>query len=207
MSHFSSGDWLEFAREVVFPEQRAVMQRHLDDGCHRCLGMTEKWRAVLEVTRRETAYCPPESAVRVVKSAYLPPQRLSPATQATSTARLVFDSFFQPAPAGLRNAMSSSRQIVYEADPFVIDLILDSDPKRKRVCLLGQVLNSKQLDKNAEKIEVALLSEERVVGQTSANRSGEFLFEFSDEKDLRLLINIRAHSPIEIALPGVEVER
>jgi hypothetical protein len=204
MSHFSSDDWLEFAREMVSSEQRAAMQRHLDDACNHCLVITETWRAVLEITRREIAYRPPESAVRVVKSAYLPRQLLSQATHIARMARVVFDSFFQPAPAGLRNAMSSSRQVIHEADPFVIDLIVDSDPKRKRVCLLGQVLNSKEPGKKVEKIEVLLLSGERLVEQTAANRSGEFIFEFSDEKDLRLLINIRAHRAIKIVLPGLE---
>src|SRR5947207_10652996 len=105
MSHFSTGDWLEFAREVVTPEQMALMQRHLDDGCNRCLAIAETWRAVLEVTRREIAYHAPESAVRVVKSAYLPRQLLSPATRVARMARLVFDSLLQPAPAGFRSAM------------------------------------------------------------------------------------------------------
>src|SRR3989449_5449084 len=64
MKHFALEDWADFMREVVEPLQRAAMQRHLDEGCKRCLRAVAVWQSVLDVARQEANNQPPKSAVR-----------------------------------------------------------------------------------------------------------------------------------------------
>jgi hypothetical protein len=97
--------------------------------------------------------------------------------------------------------MPSSRQFLHEAEPFVIDLRVESEPAKKRVWLMGQILNSKRPGKKLEAVDVVLLSGERLVAKAAANPSGEFELEFGDERGLQLFINIRGQRAIGIVLP------
>ena len=201
MLHFSSELWCDFARGVARPEQTSTVQSHLDDGCNECLRTSGIWATVLEITRREVAYSPPVSAVRVVKAAYVAGHRWHWLPRIPRMARLIFDTSLQPAPAAVRSSAAPGRQFLHEAEPYVIDLRVEAEPARKRVSLIGQVLNSKRPDISMEGVDVVLLSGERFVAKTSANSSGEFEFEFGDEKGLQLFINIRGHHAIGIVLP------
>jgi hypothetical protein len=205
MSHFTSEGWCDFARGVAPAEQRALMQRHIEDGCDQCLKISEIWRMVSEITRREISYSPPVTAVVLVKAAYLAEHTWGWLPRVARMARLIFDSSIQPAPATVRSAMAAGRQFLHEAEPYVIDLRVESEAARKRVWLIGQVLNSKEPEAGMDGVEVVLLSGERFVAKTEANSSGEFEFELGDEKGLQLFINIRGNRAIGIALPDSEI--
>jgi hypothetical protein len=204
MSHFSAEGWFDFARGTLSPEQRAPMQSHLDSKCYECFKIFETWQAVLEIVNREAANRPPASAVRFVKAAYVSGRQWRWLPQVARMARLVFDSFRQPA-AAVRSSMPSSRQFLHEAEPFVIDVRVESsEPARKRVWLMGQVLNSEKPDMKIEGVDVVLLNGERLIAKTATNPSGEFEFEYHDERGLQLFINIRGERAIGIVLPDPE---
>ncbi len=203
MSHFSSEDWADIVRGVT-PAKAAMLRSHLDQGCQECHESLETWRIVSACFAREAAYSPPEATVRIVKAAFNSGTRWAWLAQIAQTARLVFDSFQEPTPAMVRASGRPSRQLVHEAEPFVIDLRLQSDPVRKRVSLIGQILNSANPENAINRVDVVLLSGEDVLMKTSANAAGEFDLEFSREGDLRLFINIRGQRAIGIVLPDVE---
>jgi hypothetical protein len=204
MSHFSAEAWFNLARGTLSAAQSAPMQHHLEDGCDQCLKIFEMWQVTLETASREVAYHPPASAVRFVKATYSSERRWGWLPQIARIARLVFDSSRQPSPAAVRGSMPSSRQFLHEAEPFVIDLRVESEPAKKRVWLMGQVLNSEKPGKKIEAVDVVLLSGERLVAKTAANPSGEFELEFGDERGLQLFINIRGQRAIGIVLPDPE---
>ena len=66
MSHFSTETLLDFARGLL-PSPKADEVNHHLEGCKKCRESYDKWRAVMEVGRREKKYRPSESAVRVRK--------------------------------------------------------------------------------------------------------------------------------------------
>ena len=115
----------------------------------------------------------------------------------------MFDSFTQPTPAPVRAAAHASRQLIHEAEPFVIDLRLQSDPARKRITLIGQVLNSRDPKKTVVGVDVILVSDQQLVKQTLANALGEFDLDFGPEPNLQLLINIRGQRAIGLMLPDL----
>ncbi len=201
MSHFSAGQWFEFARDTALSEQKAVMQRHLEDGCQECRNLSGIWSEVLEINRRESDYHPPAGAVRSAKAMFVPERSWKWFPEIAVAARLIFDSIREATPTAVRGSMTSSRQTLQEAMPFVIDLRVECEPARKRVHLIGQVLNSKEPNKNVANVDVFLLKGEHLAAKTAANTSGEFDLEFQDEEDLKLFIDIRGQKVIEIRLP------
>jgi hypothetical protein len=203
MSHFSVESWFDFVRGTTSVEERAEMQNHLDTGCQECIGLSEMWRQVLEVARREQRYQPSPNTVKSVKAAYASegPWRWLP--KRANLARLMYDSFLQPAPVGLRSSGLNSRQFLHEAEPFVIDLRVEREPGQKRISVIGQVLDSRQPEKGIEGVNIVLLSGQELLARTYAKSSGEFSLQFSDGSDLQLFVNIRGQRAIGIVLPDL----
>jgi hypothetical protein len=178
------------------------MQDHLDGECDRCLKTLKTWKTVLETVRREQAYRPSATAVGYVKAAYgSSSTRWRWLPQMAKMARLVFDSSLHPASATVRSSMPSSRQSIHKAEPFVIDLRVESEPAQNRVWLIGQILNSKKPDMRIEGADVVLLSGDALLAKAATNPSGEFALEFDDQKGLQLFINIRPRRAIGVTLP------
>ncbi len=204
MDHFPAEDWVDFVRGVLPSSQSTLMKSHLAQGCLECLKTSQTWGLVLHLSARETNYQPPAGAVRASKAAYVSsrPERWLPAI--ADFARLIFDSSRQASAAMVRSRLPSSRLFLHEAEPFTIDLRLDSDPLRKRISLMGQILNSKEPEEHTARIDVVLLSGEHLVKKTSANAAGEFDLEFTPENNLQLFINIRGQRAIGIVLPDMD---
>ncbi len=201
MDHFPPSNWIDLARGVLPASQTAAIQNHLGESCAECLQSAETWHHVFQVTAREPAYQPPVDTVRIVKAAYAGERPKHWFGGIVNFARLVFDNVTQPIPALVRAASHSSRQVVHEAEPFVIDLRLQSDPARKRITLVGQVLNSKNPQQAVSGVDIVLLSDHQLVKQTLANSLGEFDLDFGPEPNLQLLINIRGQRAIGLMLP------
>jgi hypothetical protein len=162
------------------------------------------WQAVLEHLSQEIRYTPPDHVLRDVQAAYFVHKPWRWLVEIARRAELVFDSFRQPAPAFVRNSTSSSRRLVHEADPFVIDLRLET--VRDRLVLVGQVLNSENPEQPLYGVDILLLDGEDLVERTKASSSGEFEVQCARDRDreLRLFINIRGHRAIGIAIPDEE---
>ena len=205
LEHFPPEDWVDLARNLEPPAKGAQMRAHLELGCDECREAWKVWRLVLELCSREPGYRPVESAVRVGKAAYPGAKSWRWLKTVAEFAQLRFDSFLQPAPTMVRASGSQTRQLVHRADPYVIDLRLESDPLRgARTFLMGQILNSKHPEENPGDIEVILLSGDRLLGKTATTASGEFQMELTREEDMQLFINIRSERAIGINLPELK---
>ncbi len=142
---------------------------------------------------------PPGQAAQDVLAGYsvLKPWRWL--TEIARRTELIFDSFRQPMPAFVRGSASPSRRLVHEAEPFVIDLRLES--VRDRLYLIGQILNSEKPDQAMYGVDILLLEGEDLVARTKASSSGEFELQCDHDRALRLFINIRGHRAIGIVVP------
>jgi hypothetical protein len=205
MSHFSSKDWVDFVRGVAPVQLRTLMERHLGDACGACHQDSRLWRLVSECLGRESGYQVPDRVVRTVKAEYRPRSSVSWLGQLAEMARLVFDSWEHPAAVASRaSTMQFTRQVIHEAEPFVIDLRIEHDPGSNHVLLTGQVVNSLNAEQDIEPVEVIVLRGNQVVARTSTTTTGEFDLEFQAEEELRLIIDIRGQRAIGIVLPGIE---
>jgi hypothetical protein len=202
--HFQPEDWVDLARGILSPSKASQMQTHLKEGCDGCLRSSVVWRTVVELCSREADYYPPDSIVRAAKSAYIPEDSWKWLPAVAQFAKLMFDSVREPAPVGIRSK-TAERHMIHEAEPFVIDLRLESDPARKRMFLMGQILNSRDPNGTASRVDIVLLNGDELIKKTLANQLGEFNMEVATEGNQQLFINIRGQRAIGIALPDMNV--
>jgi hypothetical protein len=115
MKHFTDEVWLDFARRLLPSPKMELLRKHLDEGCEACNKLSEIWRAVARIAAREANYEPDESAVRAAKAAYGGTRRTQVVPRYAKMARLLFDSFLDPAAVatGVRSASSTARQLLH----------------------------------------------------------------------------------------------
>jgi hypothetical protein len=189
MEHFDINQWADFSRGVVSESARAAMDAHLSSqGCPECHQTVSLLRRVAAAVRAEAGYAPPEDAVRWVKALGVArrPQR---ARVPGFIGRLVYDSFRDPLPAGMRSEDLGSRQVVYEAGSLSIDLRLERDRATPAAILVGQITDR---DAPGRPIDapVLLMSRRDVVAHAVTNRFGEFQVEYTPAAHLKLLVPI-----------------
>ena len=201
MSHFSTETLLDFARGLLASPKADEVNHHLE-GCKKCRESYDKWRAVMEVGRREKKYRPSESAVQRAKEAFGLREVWRLFGQ-KAEARLIFDSFSQPLPKGVRSAMAVARQLQYRFGPLLIDIDLrkESHGLESPILLMGQILNADKPDQRVKDFRVLLLRGKRIAAQTNSSPLGEFRFELADAKNWKLLFEVEGQEVIPISLP------
>lgn len=121
------------------------------------------------------------------------------------SASLIFDSFLQPAPAGIRISQLAGRQFVYEAGSLTVDLSLEPPHTDTRGFLLvGQLLDSAKPERQLDFVSVALQGPKGPIAVASTNKFGEFHFEFDLEQNVKLEIETGTNQGISVALPRLE---
>jgi anti-sigma factor RsiW len=195
VKHFSEQVWADYVRGLETPEITEQVVAHIA-GCPDCAGAFELWKKVGSISRAEASLSPPDGLVRKVKLAFVP--ELS--TQDSWTiGRLVFDSFHQPLTAGVRSGASASRQLMFDAEGTMVDLVLDTQPQMQTVTLVGQVVDKRGGRVAPRKVSVVLWTETgKPLVETTANEFGEFQLECSIQERLRLSVEISGSKPIRI---------
>jgi len=201
MKHFSIETSVDFARGLLQPQKANEMKHHLE-GCEKCRESYDIWRAVVEAGRMEKKYHPSESAVQRAKEAFGLRDAWRHAKRKTR-AQLIFDSLLQPLPEGVRNSISTTRQLQYRYGPLLIDIDVrrESHSSKSPIFLMGQVLNADKPDRRVKDFRVLLLRGGRFTTQTNSNQLGEFRFELADAKNWKLLFEIEGQEVIPISLP------
>jgi hypothetical protein len=201
MRHFSLEQWIDFARQVVGPRERAEMESHLSAGCKQCSKTLTLWQRVYEVGRHESVYAPPESLVGTIKGTFgiRGPRKIGRAGRAIAS--LLFDSARTPLVAGVRSAGTAERQLLYGVSNYRIDVRIESQPHSDKVALVGQVLNSTAPGESIGAVPVRLCRGSRVLVESTTSPFGEFDLECDLGKGLQLKVKLPRE---ELCLPLVE---
>jgi len=186
--HLSATDAADLARDVAAPQTRRWMERHMATGCARCERLVALFRRVSEMGRADLRFEPPAEVLDKARDIFAirpreverPFRRLVP--------RLVFDSFREPLPVGMRSAQSVSRHVLYRADQYYVDLRLDATPGTRRVSVAGQVVR-RGADKTLPgTVSVLLLDQRTVLADAPVNAFGEFNLDYDNQARLRLRV-------------------
>lgn len=119
---------------------------------------------------------------------------------AVHTARLIFDSRFEPATVGLRAARQGLRKLVYASDDYLVDVQVQTGGARDDTLLLGQITAAQHPNPHVEGARVLLERNEREIARTITNRLGEFELEFGGSvADLSLTLAL-SHGRVVINL-------
>jgi hypothetical protein len=122
----------------------------------------------------------------------------------TKVARLVFDTFLQPLPAGIRYLRPGTRQLVYEAPALTADIALERAPDSTRTTLTGQVMrtNSPQIPLNG--VPVVLKGQKGPIGLMITDEAGEFSFEFQSERSVAIEIEVSPNDWVLLMSPPLD---
>ncbi|HET7107914.1 MAG TPA: hypothetical protein VFI38_13975 [Candidatus Acidoferrum sp.] len=200
MEHFSVEKWIDFVNQAVTTNERQQMDQHLSLGCKSCQKTVSLWQRVRASAAAEGNYQPPESAVRIAKAAFAGAGFGSPAKAAESKVKLLFDSFLQPLLAGVRSAGAGTRQMLYRADPYQVDVQLEMKPGANRVVVTGQLLNLSNPKIIATGTRILVSNMHGDVVHTVANQFGEFSGEVKNSGDLQVTFATPSGEPIVISL-------
>jgi hypothetical protein len=204
MEHFSERPWADFVRGISGPEISKDIRTHLAADCSKCKTALDAWSRVRRLASAEDAYAPPENLVRLVKLGFASRPAHQPRTSTLENwtlANLVFDSFAQPLPAGVRSAALSAWQVVYESEGLTVDLRFGHRGQSKTVHLVGQVFDKRAVRVWQSNATIQLSTEQgELVATTAVNAMGEFHIEF-EAKDHHLWLSVKAAERTAVRIP------
>lgn len=200
MKHFSTEEWIDFVNHVVTSGQQEAMQKHLASGCKSCKDTVSLWQKVSNSAAAEASYQPSTDAVRLAKASYLTTRLNTPQKDSRSLVEVLFDSFRQPALAGARSVVIGTRQMLFRADPYQIDIQIEPKPGGSRIVITGQMLDLSHPGILGRDIQVTISNNRGNSVVVATNQFGEFSGELENSGDLELSIPGIDDKPIVISL-------
>lgn len=198
MNHFDIADWTDYARNLVDGDRRGAMDAHLASGCARCGRTLSALQRVAALAHDDLQQPLPEHAMHSVKalSAVHLPER---APRLVSLAlQLAFDSFMEPAPAGIRGLELSSRHLVYYAQNYALDLRLEYEPDSAMLQLGGEILDRKFGP--VANVPTFLIADDQIVSRSTSGELGEFTLACHNKGSIRLCLVMNEDECIDVTL-------
>jgi len=176
------------------------MKEHLEQGCKSCPNMVSLLRRVRQAAETEANYRPAGDAVRIAKASFVGSNLAGEQKRRDSLAELLFDSFLRPALEGARSSSIGTRQMLYRADPFQIDLLIEFQVGGRSVVVTGQLLDLRHPEIVGHDLRVTLSNLHGRVVQAAINQFGEFCQEIANSGNLELKFHGANHKPVVISL-------
>lgn len=200
MKHFTTAEWIDFVNQVTSPKQREAMQKHLGSSCRRCMETVALWQKVREMAATEASYQPLQANVRIAKAAFSAQGRTKVSKAKSGFVQVLFDSFLQPLTAGARSSSLGTRQMLYRADPFQIDIQIEAKPEGDGLMVTGQLLDVSSPGVVGRDVKITLSNYQGNVVHTITNQYGEFRGEIENTGDLELSFPGQSEKSIVISL-------
>lgn len=201
MRHFPLAQWTDFVRGLLPEADRRAMRDHAS-GCAGCRRTRDLLGRVWTIGRADGRYEAPAYAIRCARAISSLRQPESVQLLPKVLARLVYDSFREPQPAGVRGRQRLSRQALYEAGEYSLDLRLESGTDG-RVALIGQIASRRNPARSMKNVPVLLLEDKEIVASSVSNEFGEFHMGYSPRGHLRLYVPVQDGKSIQVALGSI----
>ncbi len=202
MRHYSLEKWIDFARNVIREDEKAKMQIHIETGCPTCQKELSLWRRLQQTAQCESGYEPSDGAIRTVQAIFANQRAHRPHSTKLQVAALLFDSLRTPLLAGVRSSVSTSRQLLFGAASYRIDVRIEPQMDSDKVVLIGQVLNSTDPDECVSQLPVTLVRGNKILAESVTSQFGEFQLECQLEGGFRLTVILPGRG--EVSLPLIE---
>ncbi len=186
MGHFDISRWVDLVRGLAGKQERAMMEAHLSSGCEKCRRTVDRLREVTALALREGNYDVPRHAVHAARAIFALNQPEKVYFLPRIVGRLVYDSFKEPLPAGLRARHRLTRHALYEAEDYSLDLRLEHEAGAPGVNLVGQIASLRDPDKSFANLPVFLLSGKEIIARAVSNEFGEFQILYQPRRHMRL---------------------
>ncbi len=188
MTHFEDVRWLDFVRGVMPEENRTALQNHLRSECKPCGSTVRLFEKVYTTAQTEGASQVPEAVEHLATAIFAQYNRKSLPPLRRMLAKLIFDSFHQPLPAGMRSYGNITRQALYDAGDYSVDLRMEQERGSVSPVLVGQVASRTDPSQEMAYLPVVLMSGRQIVSRTATNGFGEFQMEFRSKNSLRVCV-------------------
>ena len=158
-------------------ESKAMIDSHLAH-CAECSQMNQELQEFVIWLESDSSFEPPADVLQWGMSLFQPLLQTKESVGGKVrriVASLVFDTFDEPALAGVRRVGAPPRQLLFRAGDVDVDVKIESVETNDRISLVGQVLsnNEKFFDNTPVKLE----SHGMVRYKTMTNFVGEFVFD------------------------------
>jgi hypothetical protein len=183
--HFDVWEWVDFVRGVGDKKVRPAMEAHLSSGCERCKTMVRVLGRFAEIAR-VAEFGPSEQTIRRAEAIF----PVHTPEEGVLT-RLIYDSFREPLPVGMRTQDVLPRHALYEAGSLFLDLQLDHEPASGLVTLVGQLSDPQSEAASTANVPVLLMAPKGPIASTVSNGVGEFQLEYKPARNLRLHVLLR----------------
>ncbi len=201
MKHFDISEWTDYARGLISDANRAAMEEHLASGCRRCERTADLLRKLVATAAAEARYDVPQYAIHCARAIYALQQPEKVHILPRIVARLIYDSFREPLPEGVRTRHRLSRQAMYQAGDFCLDLRLEHERGSTRVTLIGQIENRAEPSRRMASVPVLLVAGKEILARAVSNQFGEFQMEYEPRRNMRLYVPVNGDSRrIEVSL-------
>jgi len=205
VKHYDINAWTDYVRRVGDVTKREEMSQHLGTGCSKCQGVVSFLTKLAAVTASDTVTVP-DSVMHNAKAIFAlrQPEKVS---LVSAVAKLVYDSFSEPLPAGVRGHQRVTRQAMYEAGDYCVDLRMEHERGGALVTLVGQVASRKDPAQGIGGTPVMLMAGKEVVARASCNQFREFQMEYLPQQHIRLHVPVTAENRwIEVRLGELSPE-
>jgi hypothetical protein len=200
MKHFTSEEWIDFVNQVTSQKQQEAMKKHLGTGCKHCMKTVTLLQKLHNAAAMEASYQPPVAEVRLARAAFATATGAAQWKEKSSFVEVMFDSFLQPMLAGARSSGLGTRQMLYRADPYQIDIQIEAKLEGNRLMVTGQLLDVSSPGIVGRDVKITLSNHRGNVIHTVTNQFGEFRGEIENTGDLELSFPGQGEKSIVISL-------
>src|SRR3989442_4232879 len=190
VKHPNMAQLLDYARGLAAEAESAAIEAHLAAGCRKCGRTADLLHKLAAAARNASHLQIPDYALRSARSICVLQQPEKVQILPRIPARLLYDSFREPLPAGVRSQQRLSRQLFYQAGDYSLDLRFENERGSSRVALVGQIENRHHPEKRVSNAPVLLVSGKQILAQVVSNSLGEFQMEYMPSKHLRLYVPV-----------------
>ena len=202
MLQFRTLEWVHFRSHLACDDRRKETKQDLTRDRKEHPVKETLWQKVAKAAAAEPRYQPPPQKVRAVKSAFTMACRSAGREETGGLIQLLYDSFLQPALAGIRSGSTRVRQMLYRADPYQIDFQIELEPEQNRIVVTGQLVDLSHPEMVGRDVKVTISDGRESVVNTVTNQFGEFRGEVHNSGNLEITLVGRAGKPIVILLRG-----
>jgi hypothetical protein len=198
--HYRDEEWVDYANENVPAEKRQAMSEHLSTRCQPCAKAVKTWSHVREAAKREATYEAPGSAVQHVRNVFRLVAGEKKQRRLGDLPRLVFDSLWQPAMAGVRSSASTARQVLYRTKDVTIEMRIEPEQLSESLNVIGQISSVQSHGEGIPEVGVVVGGKANVIAEARTNRFGEFQCSFVPEEGLYIQFAVSEGKTLSIPL-------
>ena len=177
MRHINAEKLMEYRDGQLTDDAKALVDNHLSQ-CSSCSELKQELQQFMVFIESDAAFEPPAEVLQWGVSLFQPilqPRESIGGQVRKIVASLVFDTFDEPALAGVRRVGAPPRQLLFRAGAVDVDVKIESVETNDRISLVGQVLSNSE--KFFDNTPVKLESHGMVRYKTLTNSVGEFVFD------------------------------